>query len=174
MAFDKVIPPGGEGRIRLKVKTKGYHGRLSKGARVYTDDPNKAFFTLRINAFVKVPIHISSKFVYLSGISGQSLTRHVLIEAREERPLELTPVTFTLKDKVNFSIQETIPGRKFQLVFATAPGVVGSYNGFLKLKTNYPHKPEIYIRIRLKIKPIKSPMPKPSPPVVSPGIKDNK
>jgi len=172
-SFDKVIPPGGEGKITLKIKTGGYQGRISKGARVYTNDPKKAFFLLRLAADVKVPIYIYPRFVNFIGRPGQSLTRYVLIEAREEKPLKITPVGFNLQDKVNFTIQEMVPGKKFQIVLATAPQVVGAYNGFLKLKTNYPETPEISIKIRVKIRPIKAPLPRPAPPVVPPKAKDS-
>ncbi len=37
--FDRAIPPGGEGKITLQVKTAGYQGKISRGAKVYSNDP---------------------------------------------------------------------------------------------------------------------------------------
>ncbi len=169
-SYDKVIPPGGEGRITLKVNTKGYQGKISKGARVYTNDPKKAFFVLRLTAFVKVPIHVSPRYVYLVGRSDQAISRTVYIEAREERPLELTPIEFTLNGKVNFTTQALVPGRKYSVHLATAPGFSGPLRGVLKFKTNYPEKPEILIKIRGRIRAPKGSRPKPPSPPKSPKV----
>ena len=54
--YDTAIPPGGEGKITLKVNTKGYDGWISKRARVHTNDPRRRIMKLTLKAFVKVAI----------------------------------------------------------------------------------------------------------------------
>ncbi len=46
--FDRVIPPGGEGRISLRLNPKGCHGDTKKSALVLTNDPKNSYFTLAV------------------------------------------------------------------------------------------------------------------------------
>lgn len=146
--FDKAIPPGGEGAITLRVKTKGYQGHIHKSAKVYHNDPNRATFVLRMTANVKGPIYLSSRYVRLYGRQDQSITRVVEVRAELDKPLKLTPVQFSLGDKLTYSIEEIEKDRKFRIRFKSIPGPPQTYSGFLKLKTNYPERPEITVRIR--------------------------
>jgi len=84
--FDRTIPPGGEGKITLRIKTRGYQGPISKSARVYTSDPQKTIELLTIKAFVKVPIYLSNKYVYLTGIADRKITRTIVVKANEKNP----------------------------------------------------------------------------------------
>jgi hypothetical protein len=149
--FDKAIPPGGEGKIKLRVTTKGYQGSVHKSAKVYHNDPNKEVLVLKITANVKVPIYLSSRYVSLYGKEGQSVTRVVDIKAELDKPLKLSPVEFNLSDKLSYTIEEIEKGKKFRIRFKSIPGPPQTYTGFLKIKTNYPEKPEITVRIRGRI-----------------------
>jgi len=55
---------------------------------------------------------------------------------------------------VTYRIEEVEPGRIFRVHFTSIPGPSGNYRGILKLKTNYPEKPEITIRIMLNLKKV--------------------
>ena len=46
--FDKVIPPGQEGKINLEIAGKKVHGNFSKSATVYTNDPVHAQLTITV------------------------------------------------------------------------------------------------------------------------------
>ena len=149
--FDKAVPPGGEGKIKLTVRTAGYQGAVHKSAMVYTNDPAKKTIRLSLKGFVKVPILISPRRVRLYGEEGHILTRIVEVRAELDKPLTLTPGYFNLTEKLTYSIKELETGKKFQIRFATIPGPPQSYSGFLRLKTNYPEKPEMTIRIKVRI-----------------------
>ena len=152
--FDRTIPPGGEGKITLRVNTRGYQGEIRKRARVYTNEPHKKFELLVIRAFVKVPIYLSPRYVRLEGLAGRKITKAVRIRAEENKPLKLEPSYFNLGKKVTYRIEEVESGRIFRVHFTSTPGPAGNYRGILKLKTNYPEKPEITIRIRLNLKKV--------------------
>ena len=65
-SFDHTIPPGGEGKITLKVNTKGYEGKIYKGALVNTNDHEHNAVHLGIKAFVKVPVSVSPRVMSAS------------------------------------------------------------------------------------------------------------
>lgn len=150
--YDKAVPPGGEGKITLRVSTKGYQGNIWKGAKVYTNDPINNVATLRVKAFVKASIHLSSQYVYLVGSENQSITEVVEIRAELDKPLKLNPIQFDLAQKLTYTLEEMEKGRRFQIRFTTIPGPCGIYKGFLKLKTNYQERPEITIWIRGRVR----------------------
>ena len=145
--FDRTIPPGGEGKITLRVSTTGYQGKIHKSAKVYTNDPRQKTSSIIIKAFVKVPIYIKPRRVYLRGQDDRKISRTVLIKAKEQSALTLKESRFTLSKILTYRIEEVQPGKLFKIDFSNIPGVTGSYRGVLKLKTNYPEKPEITIWI---------------------------
>ena len=154
-SFDHTIPPGGEGRITLKVDTKGYQGDIHKSALVNTNEREQNVVNLGIKAFIKVPIHISTGYVSLHGKEGQKVTKMVEIKANLDKPLTLTPEDFNLEGKLTYRIEEIEKGRRFKILFTNIPGPSQGFHGFLNLKTNYPEKPIIDIRIRGRFREIK-------------------
>jgi len=70
------------------------------------------------------------------------MTRVIDIKAELDKPLKLDLMEFNLVEK----------GRKYRIMFKSIPGPPQTYGGFLKLKTNYPEKPEITVRIRRQIR----------------------
>lgn len=149
-SFDRTIPPGGEGKITLSVRTRSYEGGHRWSAKVNTNDPKWNAVILEVKAFVNVPISLSPRWVYLQGYADQIVTRWIDIRAGLDKPLTLTPSKFSLEGKVKYWVEEKEKGRRFRIRFSSIPGPAQNYNGWLTLETNYPEKPFIQIRIRGK------------------------
>ena len=81
---------------------------------------------------------------------GKKVTRVVQIEGLLEEPLALKPVEFNLPEEVIYSIEE-VEGRKYRIHFTNVPGKPHSFKGYLKLKTSYPEKPIIILKISGRI-----------------------
>jgi hypothetical protein len=143
-----VIPPGGEGTITLRINTRGYERRIRKSAKVNTNDPALNVVHIALLAFVKVPVYLSSHYVFLRGNQGASVTRSIEIRAGLDKPLALERGQFTLQGKVNYVLEEIEKGKRFKISFTNVSDDSGSYAGFLRLETNYPEKPFLDIRIR--------------------------
>lgn len=150
--FDRTIPPGGEGKITLQLKTAGYQGKITRGAKVYSNDPRNKPETISIGVFVRVSIHVSPNSVNLLGVAGKSVTKTVNIRAGLEKPLSIEPIAFNLDKKVKYKLEPVQEGKDYRLMFTSIPGSAGTYHGFIKLKTNYSEKPVITIPIRGKFK----------------------
>jgi len=145
--FDRSIPPGGEGKITLTFDTKGYEGKVQKTSTVYTNDPKTPEGKLVFEALVKTPIMVSEKMVLLKGAYQEIVTKTIDIKGELKEPLKLEPVEFTLDKKAKFNIEEVTKGKHFRVTFTSIPNVGNSYRGILKLKTNYPEKPELVIYV---------------------------
>ena len=130
------------------MRTRGRQGKISRNARVYTNDPAKSIVKLGITAFVRPIIKLTTPNIFLIGKEDQSITKVVEVRAELDRPLALTAGQFNLAGKLTYTIMEIEEGRMFQIRFASIPGPPQTYRGFLKVKTNYPEKPEITIWIK--------------------------
>jgi len=157
--FDRVIPPGGEGKITLELSTRGYQGSLQKSADVYSNDPRMPQIKLVVKAFVAVPISYEPRATMLTGQLGEDITQVITIKAHKEKPLTLEPVSFTVPDKVGYEIKTIEEGRVFEVVLKNIWNKPGKYSGFLTFKTNYPEQPELklgfiaYLKSVLEIQP---------------------
>ena len=149
--FDRAIPPGGEGKIRLTVRTRGYQGNIQKSARVYSNDPVNSAIRLSVKGYVKAPIIVSPRRVRLYGKEGRPITRTAEVRSELDKPLILTPGHFNLAEKLTYSIEEIEKGKRFKVHFTTTDSSPQSSRGFLKLNTNYPEKPEITLWIKVRI-----------------------
>lgn len=146
--FDRAIPPGGEGKITLKLNTRGYEGKVRKAARVYTNDPTKQTDTITIEAFVKTAIVVSPRSVFLQGKMTEMVTKSVDIKGDPAKALKIEPVDFSLNHRVKYSIEEISQGKHYRISFTNIPNASNHYQGTLRLKTNYPEKPELLIFVR--------------------------
>jgi len=155
--FDRAIPPGGEGKVTLRVDTRGFEGNVRKSARIYSNDPTNRIQTIRVEGFIRRPITLSQKTVYFQGSSHQSMTKTVKIRGGFEKPLKIEPVQFTLDQWLTYQIEEVQPGKLYLIHFSSIPGTYHYYQGFLRLKTNYPERPEIDIQIRGRFSNASSP-----------------
>lgn len=105
-----------------------------------------------IKAFVKVPIFLSARHVYLRGPADRKLTKTIAIRAGMDKTLTLEESQFTLSEKLTYTIEELEPGKDYKIHFTSIPGKVGTYRGVLKLKTNYSEKPEVIIWITVQFR----------------------
>ena len=94
---------------------------------------------------------MSNRYVSFYVSQGEKVTLVVEIEALLEKPLVLKPVEFNLLGEVVYSIEEVEEGRKFRIHFTNVPGKPHSFRGYLKVKTNYPEKPIIILKVRGRI-----------------------
>lgn len=150
-SFDKAVLPGGEGKITVKINTKGYRGNRTWSVAVYTNDPSAQSTYLKLKADVKVPVYLSSYRVYLRAMEGQSTTKEVLVRGELPAPLTIEPGTFTLDGIVKYTIEEAEKGRLFKIRFSTVPGPPQNIRGYLQIKTSYPEKPFVTIQLTVKI-----------------------
>ena len=150
-AFDKAVLPGGEGKITVKIRTKGYRGNRTWNVAVYTNDPKAQKTYLAIKADIKVPVYLSSYRVYLRAIEGQSATKEVLVRGELPAPLTIEPGTFTLDGIVKYTIEEVEKGKRFKIRFSNVPGPPQDIRGQLQIKTNYPEKPLMTIMVMVRI-----------------------
>ncbi len=141
--FDPLIPPHGEGKITVKVDTKGFEGPERWVVKIFSNDPKWKEAVLDLRANVKPVITVKEAPVFFSGKRNTPMTGEVDISTGLERSLILTPAQFTLSGKVSYFISELEKEKRYRVTFQDFARKRENYRGFLKLKTNFAEKPEV-------------------------------
>jgi len=145
--FDRTIPPGGEGKITLEMRTKGYQGEMHKSARVVSNDPKSPRITIGMKGKIWVPIDVKPRYVRLRGTVDEEIETVVNLIADKKDPLIMNLASVSIPERVDVKLEETEKGRAYQLTVKNKVKGEVRYAGTLKLTTNYPEKPEVVIRI---------------------------
>jgi hypothetical protein len=148
--FDRAVPPGGEGQIKVKFNTMGRLGKSIKTINVLSSDPDKRNETLTLEASIKPLFNITpASIVTLTGKRGEMKSVEVLISTGIDKPLNLEPEGFTLDEgKISYKLETVEAGKLYRVVFKNNPAIQGNLNGELRLRTNYVEKPRIKIGVR--------------------------
>ena len=146
--FDPAIAPGGSGKISLAIKTDAYSSPIQKGAKILSNDPDNREALIRIKAHVINFLTVSPPNVYIRK-SNDAFTDGVATIATDRKlPLKLEVASFTIPEKVEYTIDEIIKGKTFEIKFHQIRKSGEAYSGLLILKTNYKDKPTLRIRVR--------------------------
>jgi hypothetical protein len=155
VSFDKVVPPGEEGKIKVKVVTKGYGGnRYSKSIRVDTNDPSHTAIDLKISGDVKSFAAVIPKSVYLNGKVGESLSQVVKIIPETPEPFKILKVNALSGSDIKHSLQEVErAGKKFyELTVENTKQTPGRYFDTISIITDINDQAALSIYVRGNIK----------------------
>lgn len=145
--FDRVIPPGGVGRITLRANTAGYSGNVRWQTQIFSNDPANPVETIAMEGALKPAVVFWPTIVFLKGSQKESSAESVRIEGKLSKRLKIEPLSFSLADQVSYKIVELEPGKVYEVRFMSVPNGERRYRGFLKLRTGYLEKPEIAIPV---------------------------
>jgi len=152
--YDRAIPPGGVGKITLQVKTRGYQGKTTKSASVYSNDPNQQNAKIYLSIDVRPYIIVEpAARILLSGIVGEDLRRVVHIRSADDQPLEITGVETNLGSVIDYTLNRKEDGRRYELEVAVKSTGTQVSRGFLELSTNHPVKKELKLPVLVRVNP---------------------
>lgn len=148
--FDRAVPPGGEGKITLRVKLQGYEGPVSKTADVVCNDPRNPRTVLTMTGKV-IPLILlrPSRYVQFHGASGR-LPPAALELAANPAPFRILKTEDNLQGKVSYNLETIEDGKRYRLSIANEARE-GNYAGFIRVLTDHPEKPELMVRVNGRI-----------------------
>lgn len=153
--FDKVIPPGQEGKIEMSINGEKVHGTFSKTATVTSNDPLHAHITLAIEG-TEIPYLniVPEGTVYLHGRYGEVIEKKVKITSNEEDPdFKITGVTSNLDDKVTYRVEPGAKAGEYTLhVFKNSKLPTMSTFGNLFIHTNSKNAPQTKLQVQVMTK----------------------
>lgn len=130
----------------MKLNTKNMQGVIKKAATVFNNDSRQSRMTLTVQANIKTLIDVRpSTGIAFRGIFDQQ-TEKVIDLVGGVQPFHILKVESSLEDKVAHKMETVEDGKHYQLKVSNT-FKQGNYNGYLKLTTDLPRKPEIVIRV---------------------------
>ncbi len=144
-----MIPPGGEGKIKISVNSNGYGGRsLVKTASAYTDDPAHRTIKFRISGKVKKFAIIKPNRIRLIGSPGEKLQDIVTITPAGEYKFSIIGKTVLSGKYINIDLRRPDPAKPvWKLTITNKRKNPGRYFDIITLKTDSKIKPFIAIRV---------------------------
>jgi hypothetical protein len=152
--YDRTIPPGGVGQVTLQVNTTGLHGKITKSAKVTTNDPTqrqrKIYLAMNVRTYIIV--EPGSK-VLLRGTVGEDIRRVVRIRATDDQPLEITKVQSNLGSAIDYKLKRKDDGHQYELEVISKATDRKTASGFITLHTNHPKKKVVKLSVHIRIRP---------------------
>ncbi|HDZ90797.1 MAG TPA: DUF1573 domain-containing protein [Deltaproteobacteria bacterium] len=137
-SFTRQIPPGGEGKISVKLRTKGYGGRsLSKTIKVYTNDKKNPVSTVSIKGKVKKFAIISPSRVRLRGEVGDEVKVTVKVSPATRGLFEIVKAKAAKGKDMAISLKEEDKpdGKSWILTVENRRKAKGRYHDTIRLLT---------------------------------------
>ncbi len=152
--YDRTIPPGGVGKITLQVNTRGFHGKITKSARVTTNDPRQRHTKIYLSINVRTHIIVEpGPKIILRGIVGDDVRRVLRIRAADEQPLEITRIDTNLRSVIDYKLTRKDDTNQYNLEVLSKATGLKSASGFLTLHTNHPKKKILKLSVHVRIRP---------------------
>jgi hypothetical protein len=159
--FDKVIRPGGVGKVTASIDTSHFKGPVSKAVTVTTNDPAQPRTTLTITVDIKVPIDIQpSETAMFQGRVGALKPVELTLTSTDGSPFDIvsaappdTNVTVKVKrdpsEPAGAAKSGTVASGAKKYVMTVTPSdelKIGPTNGVITVKTTHPKAPDLEVR----------------------------
>ena len=152
--YDRAIPPGGVGQISLQVHTSGFQGKVTKSARVTTNDPKQRNSKIYLSMDVRAHIIVEpGPRIMLQGIVGDDIRRVVHIRSAENQPFEITRIDTNLRSVISYGLSRKDDTGEYDLQVVSKASEQKNASGFLTLHTTHPQKKVVKLSVYLRVKP---------------------
>ncbi len=155
VSYSKKIPPGGEGKITMKVNTRGYGGRkLTKNIIVMTNDPLAPKSTLTVSGKIEKFVTITPPVLRLTGKIGDELKSIVKIIPESKYPFSITGIRARNGENIKYELKENRSasgGKEYTVTVENLKKDAGAYYDVLILKTDSKIQPEIKINVMARL-----------------------
>lgn len=146
--YDRIIPPGGEGKVRLELKPFSVVHSFKKKTYIRFNDPDRTSVNLVLQGEAEKSIEIiPSHIVRFRGAPGAKLSAQVRFISNLPFPLQITKFHNHIPDKVDVTLRTEKPGKIYVIDFINKYHEQGRYIGKIEVFTNALHKPKIVMRV---------------------------
>jgi hypothetical protein len=164
--FDKVIKPGGKGKITAKVDTTTFVGPIAKSVSIETNDASTPVAQVTISAVVKPYVEAHPRgFVRFNILQGEAQKERITLYSEDENPFEIisieSPQEWIKVDHRRAGEGEIVPtigraGQAQYLIDITVGGDdarIGPLAEKIRIVTNSPRQPEYSVSVSGVIRP---------------------
>jgi hypothetical protein len=144
--FDRVIPPGGKGKVRLDLNLTGYKGRVSKTSTLECNDPSQQSWKLVMHGTVKSFIEVRPGSSVSFRGRADRLEPKTIELVGSSLPFHITGIQSNLDGRVAHELETVEQGKRYRLKLSNLIKQ-GEYSDSLWLHTDLVQKPYVMIRI---------------------------
>ena len=146
--YDRVIPPGGTGKIILTIDSNRVRGEFEKRAVVWSNDPERRSIALYLIGKIKPHISIEpGGYISFWGVKDQVPREHLDIINNHNSPLKILSIDTDLKGRIRWDLKEIKSGYIYRLEVEDISKTSEEYTGHLFVRTDNPKKPALSIII---------------------------
>ncbi len=150
--YDRSIPPGGEGRLKLTIAPYSVLRHFTKETKVFFNDPDRPMTVFRLTGYGKPIIDIQpSHVIRLRGKAGQEITGQVRIVSHLSDSLEITNYTTNIPQFIEVNLKTEQPGKVYVLKVRDKSRAAGEYKGTIQLSTTSRQRPRLIVRVFAEI-----------------------
>ncbi len=147
-AYDRRIPPGGEGHITLAIKPYSVLHQFIKKTKVWVNDPAQPLVVFTLTGVVKPIIEIKpSHIIRFRGTLQENLQSQVRFISHLPTPWEIKAYRTNIPDKIEVTLRVEEPHRVYVLEVRNKSREVGHYAGRIDLATTSLKRPRLIVRV---------------------------
>ncbi len=146
--YDRVIPPGGAGKIVFTIKPYSALHKFCKNGMIFSNDPANSAMNVQLCGNAKPFIEIQpSHIVRFNGQPHEKLVAVVRLISHQKTPLTIKGFETDLGDKVGVKIKEEKPGQIFEVEITNQMKETGGYKGKVEILTTSDKRPKLILRV---------------------------
>lgn len=161
VSYPKEIPPGEEGKILMKVNTRGYGGRkLTKTIAVMTNDKVTPQSILTVSGNIEKFATITPSVLRLNGKAGDEMKSVIKIVPESKYPFSILKVRAQDGKNIKYELKEeksASGGKEYSVTVENVKKDAGSYYDVLIIMTDSKVQPEIKINVMARLMETNSP-----------------
>lgn len=152
--YDRVIPPGGQGKLTLTIKPYSVMRDFLKQTKVKLNDPAKPELELTAKGYVQPIIEIQpNHIVRLRGKVDEDVRGQVRFISHLAAPWQITGVDNNIPQRVAVNLKTEEPGKVYVLEVRNISQDAGHYGGKIELSTTSQERPRLIVRVFANIYP---------------------
>jgi hypothetical protein len=146
--YDRVIPPGGTGKISCEIKPFSVVHAFKKNNLVRFNASNQPSVNLVLKGQAQRSIDIEpSHIVRFRGGPKENLTARVRFTSHLPFPWEIVKFQNSIPDKIDVTLKTERPGKVYVVEVKNKYQEEGHYAGMIEIFTNSIQKPKIVMRV---------------------------
>ena len=150
--FDKVIPPGQEGKIQLVIEGKKVTGNFDKSAQVFSNDPEHPVMTISMSGEITPYIAVEpAPRLYLQGRYDEAVEKKLTLRSNEQGlEFEVTKVESNIDNLITYKIERAQQWGAWELTVWKNPKLASQNQyGTITVHTNSQKVPEKVLQVQV-------------------------
>jgi len=147
-AYDRLIPPGGQGALTLSIKPFTLQGQFAKKTDVFLNDPDQPRLVFTLKGIIHPLIDIQpGTIIRFRGKTGEDLHRQVRLTSRLPESWEVSSFKTNIPQLIDVNLKATEPGRVYMVEVRQKRQEPGKYQGMIELFNTLQKRPRLVLRV---------------------------